>query len=146
MALLGEYAHVWERLKWHHPTTQSLVSELCSLHSAVTPLSFVSGFHPLPFYTVHDQVIKLPSGTCLLSFISDVAAFPNPLILSNCGFAPFCNCPTLQLQRLCLCRRFSPSNGQVRAAPRNASGTVLLQCLETVVGCHPAPEKVHAIL
>ena len=39
------------------------------------------------FYTVHDQA---PGSTSLLSFISDVAVFPDPSLLRDCGFDPFC--------------------------------------------------------
>ena len=38
-------------------------------------------------YTVRDQA---PGSTSLLSFISDVAVFLNPLFLRDCGFDPFC--------------------------------------------------------
>ena len=38
-------------------------------------------------YTLHDQA---PGSTSLLSSISDVAVFPDPLSLRDCGFDPFC--------------------------------------------------------
>ena len=38
------------------------------------------------FYTIRDQAVSLPGGTFLLSFISDAAVFPNPLLLRDCGF------------------------------------------------------------
>ena len=38
------------------------------------------------FYTVGDQAL---SSTSFLSFISDVAVFPKPLLLRDCGFDPF---------------------------------------------------------
>ena len=61
-------------------------------------------------YTVSDQA---PDSTSLLSFVSDVAVFPDPLLLRDCGFDPFC--PSASL-----------SNGWVLAAPRNVCGTALL--------------------
>ena len=39
------------------------------------------------FFTVHDQV---PGNTSLLSFVSDVAVFPGPLLLKDRGFDSFC--------------------------------------------------------
>ena len=38
------------------------------------------------FYTIHDQA---PGSTSLLSFVSDVAVFADPLPLRDCGFDPF---------------------------------------------------------
>ena len=81
------------------------------------------------FYTVRDQA---PGSTSLLSFVSDVAVFPNPLLLRDCGFDPFCP----------FCRRFSLSNGRVLATPRNVSGTVLLPPVPRDHGWVPArPRK-----
>ena len=43
---------------------------------------------PTPhFFTVHDQA---PGSTSLLSFVSDAAVFPGPLLLKGCGFDLFC--------------------------------------------------------
>ena len=42
------------------------------------------------FYTVCDQAVRLTGGTYLLSFISDEAVFPNPLLLRDCNFDLFC--------------------------------------------------------
>ena len=68
----------------------SSIRTLCSPRPAMKYPSFVSGFHPLPpFYTVHNQAIRLPGGTSLLSFISDGAVFPNPSFLRDCGFDLF---------------------------------------------------------
>ena len=39
------------------------------------------------FFTVRDQA---PGSTSLLSFVSDAAIFPGPLLLKDCGFDPFC--------------------------------------------------------
>ena len=39
-------------------------------------------------YTVGDQAVRLPGGTSLLNFNSDVAVFPNPSLLRDCGFDP----------------------------------------------------------
>ena len=39
------------------------------------------------FYTVHDQA---SGSTSLPSFVSDVAVFPGPLLLRDCGFDTFC--------------------------------------------------------
>ena len=39
------------------------------------------------FLTLRDQA---PGSTSLLSFVSDVAVFPGPLLPENCGFDPFC--------------------------------------------------------
>ena len=38
------------------------------------------------FYTDHDQAIRLPGSTSLLSFISDMAVFPNSSLLRDCDF------------------------------------------------------------
>ena len=37
-------------------------------------------------FTLRDQA---PGSTSLLSFVSDAAVFPNPLLLMDCGFDPF---------------------------------------------------------
>ena len=50
------------------------------------------------FFTVRDQALD---STSLLSFVSDAALFPGPLLLKDCGFDPFHP----------LCGRVSPSNG-----------------------------------
>ena len=41
------------------------------------------------FYTVCDQAVRLPGGTSLLIFITDVAVFPDLSLLRDCGFDPF---------------------------------------------------------
>ena len=38
------------------------------------------------FFTLRDQV---PGSTALLSFVSDAAVFPDPLLPKDCGFDPF---------------------------------------------------------
>ena len=38
------------------------------------------------FFTVRDQA---PGSTSILSFVSDAAVFPSPLLLKDCGFDPF---------------------------------------------------------
>ena len=55
--------------------------------SAITHPSFIFGFRPLSTSTVHDQA---RGSTSLLSFISDVAVFPGPPLLRDCGFDPVC--------------------------------------------------------
>ena len=42
------------------------------------------------FYTVCHQAVRLPGGTSLLSFVSDVAVFPDPLLLRDYGFDLLC--------------------------------------------------------
>ena len=53
-------------------------------HALVLCLQFLSTPR---FYTVRDQA---PCSTSLLSFVSDVAVFPDPFFLRDCGFDPFC--------------------------------------------------------
>ena len=63
----------------------SRMGTLFSLISNCTPI-LPLGLQSTPcFHTVHDQV---PSSTTLLSFVSDVAAFPGPPLLRDCGFDP----------------------------------------------------------
>ena len=88
------------------------------------------------FYTVGDQAVRLPGGTSLLSFISHSAVFPNPSLLRDCGFVPL-----------------RPSGGGSHQAmagcwlhPGTFAGPCCYRCPETVAGCQPAPEKVHAIM
>ena len=71
------------------PSPRYPVSELCSLGSTSAHQSFVFGFWSHPhFYPVRDQAL---GSTSLLSFISDVAVFPDPLFLRDCGFDRFCS-------------------------------------------------------
>ena len=79
----------WEGWKWHHPATQvSSIGSLFSLTSSCTPVLCLWLLPTPHFYTVHDQFIRLPGSTSLLSFVSDLAVFPNPSLLRNCGFDP----------------------------------------------------------
>ena len=85
------------------------------------------------FYTLHDQA---PGSTSLLSFVSDVAVFPGPLLLRDCGFDPF-----------------HPSEGgshQAMAKYGLQPGKLALFCccrfLETVVRRQPAPEEIRKIV
>ena len=89
------------------------------------------------FYTVLDQAVRLPGGISLLSFVSDVAVFPDPSLLRDYGFDPF-----------------GPSAG---GSHRTMAGCWLHPgvlvgpcccgcCPETAAGCQRAPEEVCAIL
>ena len=80
------------------------------------------------FYTVHDQV---PGNTSLLSFVSDVAVFPDPLLLRDCGFGPFC--PSAGGSHRAMARCW-PHQGTF-------AGLCCCQCPETVAGCQHAPEN-----
>ena len=63
---------------------------------------FVSGFCPRPrFYPVRDQTL---GSTSLLSFISDVAVFPDPLFLRDCGSDLFCSSAGRSHRALAGCR------------------------------------------
>ena len=91
-------------------------------------LSFTSRF-----FTLHDQA---PGSTSLLSFISDVAVFPGPLLLKDCGFDLFC-----------------PSAGgshrataECRLHPGTLAGPCCCWCPETTAKCQPSPEKVRKIV
>ncbi|XP_053080212.1 probable ribonuclease 11 isoform X1 [Acinonyx jubatus] len=90
-ALVGVYARAREWSKWRHPTARSVVSELRFPRPAIAHLSFVSGFCPLPAFTLS---MTKPSGCQaappLLNFISDAAVFRGPSLLRDCGFDPFC--------------------------------------------------------
>ena len=57
---------------------------LISNHAPVLGLQLSSTPH---FYTVCEQA---PGSTSLLSFVSDMAILPGPLLLRDCGFDPFC--------------------------------------------------------
>ena len=119
------------------PSYQSLVLELCSPRSAITHPSFVVLSVWLPstfrFYTVHDQA---PGSTSLLSFISDVAIFPNPLFLKHCGFDPFCPSVGGSYQAMAGCQLH----------PGTFTGPCCCRCLETAAGHQPAPEKVRVMV
>ena len=62
----------------------SSIGTLFSLISNHTP-SFVFSLHPLPTFT---PSVTKPQAAPPLSFISDAAVFPNPLLLRDCGFDP----------------------------------------------------------
>ena len=63
------------------------------------------------FYTVRD---KAPGSTSLLSFVSDVAVFPDPLLLRDYGFDPFR--PSAEgLTKQWLCASRTQERLQVRA-------------------------------
>ena len=94
----------------------SSISTLFSLTSSRPPILCLWLPSTPRFYPVRDQAVNLPGSTSLLSFISDAAVFPDPLLLTDCGFDPI----------LPLCGRVSRSNGWVLATPRSILGTVLL--------------------
>ena len=95
---------------------------------------------PLPstprFNAVGDQAARLPGGTCLLSFISDAAGFPDPSLLRACSF-----------DRLGSSGGGSPeqwpgaSLTQERSQDCPAAGAQRLR-----LGAIPPPEKAHAIV
>ena len=103
-----------------------------SNHTPLLCLWLLSTVH---FYTVNDQVIRLPGVTSLLCFISDATVFPNTSFLRDCNF----DSPR-------------PSGGgshRVTARhplhPGVLTGPFCCQCPATVAGCQPTLEKVHAI-
>ena len=76
MARVGAYMRMRGRGK-------NGVTQLPRLSSRTHPLSLAScGSH---FYTLHDQVIRAPGGTSLLSFISDETVFPDPSLPRDRG-------------------------------------------------------------
>ena len=65
------------------------VSSIGTLFSPVsnhTPVLCLQLSSTPRFFTVHDQT---PGSTSFLSFVLDVAVFPVPLLLKDCGFDPF---------------------------------------------------------
>ena len=113
----------------------SSIRTLFSPVSNLAPVLCLRFLSTLCFYTVHDQADRLPGVPSLLSFISGMAVFPNPLPLRDCSFA---------LPR--------PSGGGLTekwlgvAAPRNTRGTVLLLLLRDCGWVPSHPENVHAIV
>ena len=65
----------------------SSTGTLCSLQPVVAYFCLCLP-STLCFYTVCDQASSLPGVTCLLSFISDEAVFPDPSLLRDCSFGP----------------------------------------------------------
>ena len=132
------YAHAREVQKWCHPATQPPVWKLCALltsnHAPVLGLQLSS---TACFFTVRDQAIRLPGGPSLLSFMSDAAVCPDPSLLRDCGFDPFCRSAGGSQSALARCR---PHPGTF------AGPCCCCCCPETAVGCQPAPEKVDAIV
>ena len=81
------------------------------------------------FFTLHDQN---PGSTSLLSFVSDPAVFPSPLLLKDCGFDPFCPFAGGSHRAMAECQLHSGmlagpcccqchETGQVPACPRKSS-------------------------
>ena len=64
----------------------SSIRTLFSLISSRSPVLCLWLQSTPRFYTVRDQA---PGSTSLLSFVSDAAIFPDPLLLRDCGFDPF---------------------------------------------------------
>ena len=65
------------------------VSSIGTLFSPISNCAPIICLHLLSipyFYTIRDQA---PGSTSLLSFVSDVAVFPSPLLPRDCGFDPF---------------------------------------------------------
>ena len=115
-------------LKMASASPQSLVSELSSPWSAIKHPSFCLRLLSTPcFYTVHDHT---PGSTSILSFVSDVALFPYPLLLRDWSFDLFC--PSAGV---------SPSNGWVLATPRNICWTVLLPMPRDCIQVPARPRK-----
>ena len=64
------------------------VSSIRTLSSPISnraPILCLQLSSTLRFFTVRDQA---PGSTSLPSFVSDVAVFPGPLLLKDCGFDP----------------------------------------------------------
>ena len=69
-----------------------LASSIGTLFSQISnraPVLCLQLLSTLRFYTVCDQAIRLPCGISFLSFISDMAIFPNPLLLRDCSLTHF---------------------------------------------------------
>ena len=62
------------------------VLTLFSQISNCTPVFCLQLSSTLCFFTLRDQA---PGSTSLPSFVSDMAVFPGPLLLKDCGFGPF---------------------------------------------------------
>ena len=127
-ALAGAYAHARKHCPWHHPVTHCLVSDLISASNRAPVLCLQLPSTPC-FYTVHDQA---PGNTSLLSFVSDAAVFPRPLLLRDCGFDPLGRSAGGSHQAMARCWPH----------PGTFAGPGCCQCPETAAGCQPAPEKV----
>ena len=107
----------------------SSIGTLFSLSSNRAPILCIHLPSTLRFYIVRDQA---PGSTSLLSFISDAAVFPNPLLLRHCSFDPFCPCA----------EGSHLANGQVPATPSNVHGTLLLLLMPRDCGWVPVcPRK-----
>ena len=98
MVLLAYWGGLLWRLQVHmrmRGSSENGVTQLPSLgyRNSVLPISSRAPVLHLwlpstpHFHTVHDQA---RGSTSLLSFISDVAVFPGPPLLRDCGFDPFC--------------------------------------------------------
>ena len=61
---------------------------MLSLTSNCAPVLCLQLLSTPHFYTLCDQAIRFPGVTSLLSFISDVAVFPNSSLLRDCGVVP----------------------------------------------------------
>ena len=60
---------------------------VCSPGSAVAHQSSVFSSHPLPAFSLS---VTRPRRYLSPNFFSDVAIFPSPLLLKDCGFDLFC--------------------------------------------------------
>ena len=76
-------------------------------------------------FTVHDQA---PGSTSRLSFVSDVAVFPGPLLLKDCGFDLFCTSMGGSHRAMAECWLH----------PGTLAGPCCCQCPETVARCQAA--------
>ena len=66
-----------------------LVSSIGTLFLLISnhALILFFSFHPLSTFT---QSVTKPQAAPPSSFVSDVVGFPDPLLLWDCGFDPFC--------------------------------------------------------
>ena len=118
-----------------------MVSPRYPVSSIRTLFSLISNHAPvlclwLPstpcFYTVRDQA---PGRTSLLSFVSDAAVSPGPLLLRDCGFYPFCPSPEGLTEHW-----LGAGGTQEHLWDRVAVNA------KSAAGCQPTPEKVYAIM
>ena len=110
----------------------SSMGTLFSQISNCTPVLCLQLLSTPRFYTVHEQA---PGNTSLLSFVSDAAVFPGPLLLKNCNFDPFRPLSEGLTEQW-------PNAGCTQESLRDpvAAGALRLS------RCQPAPEKVDEIV
>ena len=131
----------WGGVLWHlwvhmHGSGENGASQLLSLFTQISncaPFLCLQLLSTPRFFTVRDQA---PGSTSLPSFVSDVAVFPGPLLLRDCGFDLFCLSVGGSQQAMVKCQ----------LQPGTLAGPCCCWCPKTVARCQPAPDKVGEIV